>query len=159
MGVCPRTPHQKAVGVDPVRGAGDQCAEVPLRVGPQGIGLEGEDCFDLIHRIRDGLITDGDGKGIAGAQLSLGNVTMFSEGMSNSRGYVAFACVIFGAANPGKAYLAALMFGFFDALGYRLQDYNINANLTAMIPYVITVVMMVYVVVRSRNRKAKALKG
>ena len=94
--------------------------------------------------------------GMAGAQLALGNVTMFSEGMSNSRGYVAFACVIFGAANPGKAYLAALMFGFFDALGYRLQDYHINANLTSMIPYVITVVMMVYVVVRSQKKKQRA---
>ena len=94
--------------------------------------------------------------GLAGAQLALGNVTMFSEGMSNSRGYVAFACVIFGAANPGKAYLAALMFGFFDALGYRLQEYNVSANLTSMIPYVITVCMMVYVVVRSNRKTAKA---
>lgn len=93
--------------------------------------------------------------GLAGAQLALGNVTMFSEGMSNSRGYVAFACVIFGGANPAKAYLAALMFGFFDALGYRLQEYNISANLTSMIPYVITVCMMVYVVVRSNRKKAK----
>lgn len=91
--------------------------------------------------------------GLAGAQLALGNVTMFSEGMSNSRGYVAFACVIFGGANPAKAYLAALMFGFFDALGYRLQEYNISANLTSMIPYIITVCMMVYVVVRSNRRK------
>ena len=94
--------------------------------------------------------------GLAGAQLALGNVTMFSEGMSNSRGYVAFACVIFGGANPAKAYLAALMFGFFDALGYRLQDYNISANLTSMIPYVITVCMMVYVVTRSNRKKAAA---
>ena len=94
--------------------------------------------------------------GLAGAQLALGNVTMFSEGMSNSRGYVAFACVIFGAANPAKAYLAALMFGFFDALGYRLQEYNISANLTSMIPYVITVCMMVYVVVMGNRKKAKA---
>lgn len=94
--------------------------------------------------------------GLAGAQLALGNVTMFSEGMSNSRGYVAFACVIFGGANPAKAYLAALMFGFFDALGYRLQEFNINSNLTSMIPYVITVAMMVYVVVRSNRRKAAA---
>ena len=93
--------------------------------------------------------------GLAGAQLALGNVTMFSEGMSNSRGYVAFACVIFGAANPAKAYLAALMFGFFDALGYRLQEYNISSNLTSMIPYVITVCMMVYVVVRANRKKAK----
>ena len=94
--------------------------------------------------------------GLAGAQLALGNVTMFSEGMSSSRGYVAFACVIFGSANPGKVYLAALMFGFFDALGYRLQDYNISSNLTAMIPYVITVVMMVYVVIRGNQRKKTA---
>ena len=94
--------------------------------------------------------------GLAGAQLALGNVTMFSEGMSNSRGYVALACVIFGGANPAKAYLAALMFGFFDALGYRLQDYNISANLTSMIPYVITVCMMVYVVVRSNRKKVNA---
>ena len=94
--------------------------------------------------------------GLAGAQLALGNVTMFSEGMSNSRGYVAFACVIFGGANPKRAYLAALMFGFFDALGYRLQEYHISANLTSMIPYVITVCMMVYVVVRSNRRKTAA---
>lgn len=91
--------------------------------------------------------------GLAGAQLALGNVTMFSENMSNSRGYIAFACVIFGGANPWKAYLAALMFGFFDALGYRLQEYDISANLTSMIPYVITVCMMVYVVVRSNRKK------
>lgn len=91
--------------------------------------------------------------GLAGAQLALGNVTMFSENMSNSRGYIAFACVIFGGANPWKAYLAALMFGFFDALGYRLQEYNISSNLTSMIPYVITVCMMVYVVVRSNRKK------
>ena len=95
--------------------------------------------------------------GLAGAQLALGNVTMFSEGMANSRGYVAFACVIFGGANPVKVYLAALMFGFFDALGYRLQEYNISPDLTAIIPYIITVVMMVYVVVMS-NRKKKAGK-
>lgn len=97
--------------------------------------------------------------GLAGAQLSLGNVTMFSEGMSNSRGYIAFACVIFGGANPVRAYLAALMFGFFDALGYRLQEYHISANLTSMIPYVITVVMMVYVVVRSNRKKIKPVTG
>ena len=94
--------------------------------------------------------------GLAGAQLALGNVSMFSEGMSNSRGYVAFACVIFGGANPVKVYLAALMFGFFDALGYRLQEYNISADLTAIIPYVITVIMMVYVVVRGNQKKKAA---
>ena len=90
---------------------------------------------------------------LAGAHLSLGQLQgTFAENMSNNRGYIAFACVIFGAANPPKAYLAALMFGFFDAIGLRLQEY-LSADLTNLIPYVITVVMMVYVVVRAQQRK------
>ena len=96
--------------------------------------------------------------GLAGAHLSLGYLNgTFTENMSNSRGFIAFACVIFSAANPAKAYLAALMFGFFDALGYRLQGV-ISSDLTATIPYLITVVMMVYVVVRSRRRRKKNLR-
>ena len=96
--------------------------------------------------------------GLAGAHLSLGYLNgTFTENMSNSRGFIAFACVIFSAANPSKAYLAALMFGFFDALGYRLQGV-ISSDLTATIPYLITVVMMVYVVVRSHRRRRKNQK-
>ncbi len=92
---------------------------------------------------------------LAGVYLSLGDLEgNFAKNMSNSRGYVAFACVIFGAANPAKAYLAALMFGFFGALGTCLQA-HISPDLTAAIPYVITIVMMVFVVLRSR-RKGRA---
>lgn len=95
--------------------------------------------------------------GLAGAHLSLGYLSgTFAENMSNSRGYIAFACVIFSAANPARAYIAALMFGFFDAIGLRLQDY-ISSDLTGIIPYAITIIMMVYVVVR-RNNKKKAKK-
>lgn len=91
--------------------------------------------------------------GLAGAHLSLGQLQgTFAENMANSRGYIAFACVIFSAANPGKAYLAALMFGFFDAIGLRLQDY-ISSDLTNIIPYAITVIMMVYVVVRNQQKR------
>lgn len=94
--------------------------------------------------------------GLAGAHLSLGQLNgVFAENMSNSRGYIAFACVIFAAANPAKAYLAALMFGFFDAIGLRLQSY-ISSDLTNTIPYLITIVMMVYVVVRQQRKKRAA---
>jgi len=58
---------------------------------------------------------------VAGAHLSLGYLTMFSQNMSAARGYVAFACVIFGGGNPPKVFLAALLFGFIDALGLRVQ--------------------------------------
>ena len=93
---------------------------------------------------------------LAGAHLSLGYLNgTFAENMSNSRGYIAFACVIFGAANPAKAYLAALMFGFFDAIGLRLQDY-VSSDLTGIIPYAITIIMMVYVVVNAQRRRRHA---
>ncbi len=95
---------------------------------------------------------------IAGAHLSLGYLNgTFAENMSNSRGFVAFACVIFGGANPIKTYLASLMFGFFDAIGLRLQG-TISSDLTGIIPYAITVIMMVYVVIRSNRRKKHAQK-
>lgn len=89
---------------------------------------------------------------LAGADLSVGQLSgTFAKGMSNSRGYIAFACVIFASAHPGKAFLAALMFGYFDAVGIRLQRY-VSADLTSMIPYLITVLMMIYVVVSRRRR-------
>ena len=94
--------------------------------------------------------------GLAGAHLSLGYLNgTFAEDMANSRGYIAFACVIFSAANPAKAYLAALMFGFFDAIGLRLQDY-VSSDLTGIIPYAITIIMMVYVVVNAQRRRRHA---
>ncbi len=89
---------------------------------------------------------------LSGAHLSLGYLTMFSENMSASRGFVAVACVIFGGGNPPRVFLAALLFGFIDALGLRMQKY-IPADITAMAPYVVTVIMMVVVVLLKRRKK------
>lgn len=93
--------------------------------------------------------------GLAGAHLALGYLSTFSENMSNSRGYIAFACVIFGRANPPKVFLAALLFGFIDALGMRLQSVGISSALTSIFPYIGTVLMMVLVVWRTERKKKK----
>lgn len=93
--------------------------------------------------------------GFAGAHLSLGYLTMFSEGMSANRGFIAFACVIFGMANPPKVFGAALLFGFLNALGLRLQSVGVPADLTAMTPYIVTVLMLVYIVTTTKNKKRK----
>ncbi|MDO4568516.1 MAG: ABC transporter permease [Clostridia bacterium] len=96
--------------------------------------------------------------GLAGAHLALGYLTQFSEGMSSSRGFIAFACIIFGRANPPKVFLASLLFGFMDALALRLQFVGISSNLSGMMPYIMTVLMMVYVVVTDNARKSRTLK-
>jgi len=74
--------------------------------------------------------------------------------MSAARGYVAFACVIFGRGNPPLVFLAALLFGFIDALGLRLQKV-LPSDLTSMAPYVVTVVMMVAVVLLEKRKKKR----
>ena len=94
--------------------------------------------------------------GLAGAHLSLGYLTMFTENMSASRGFIAVACVIFGGSNPPRVFLAALLFGFIDALGLRVQSFNISSNLTSLAPYLVTVIMMVWVVWRGERRKKRA---
>lgn len=96
--------------------------------------------------------------GLAGAHLSLGYLTMFTENMSASRGFIAVACVIFGASNPPRVFLAALLFGFIDALGLRVQSMNVSSNLTSLAPYLVTVIMMVWVVWRGERKKRRVLR-
>ena len=95
---------------------------------------------------------------LAGAHLSMGYLTTFSENMSNSRGFIAVACVIFGRSNPPKVFLAALLFGFIDALGLRIQSFNVSSNLTSLAPYLATVIMMVWVVWRKERRQWRQAK-
>ena len=96
--------------------------------------------------------------GFAGAHLSLGYLKCFTEGMSASRGFIAFACVIFGMANPPKVFGAALLFGFLQALGLRLQSVGVPSDLTAGVPYLVTVLMLVYIVATSEGRKKRRAK-
>lgn len=93
--------------------------------------------------------------GLAGAHLSLGYLTLFTENMSANRGFIALAAIIFGNANPIKTFIAALMFGFFDALGVRLQVVGIPAQFTQMIPYLATVFALVIVTKRKISKSKK----
>ena len=90
--------------------------------------------------------------GLSGAYLSLGYLSTFTENMSASRGYVAVACVIFGRSNPPLVFLAALLFGFIDAAGQRMQGV-VDPYLTAALPYVGTILMMVILALRQTRRK------
>lgn len=94
--------------------------------------------------------------GFAGAHLSLGYLTLFTENMSADRGFIALAAIIFGRANPIRTFAAALMFGFFDALGIRLQVMGIPSQFTQMIPYAATIVALFILTKRQIAKKKKA---
>lgn len=82
--------------------------------------------------------------GLAGAQLSLGNVTMFTEGMTNGRGFIALVATMLGQSNPIGVAGASLLFGFMEALSYRLQNFSIPSNISSMLPFVVTIIAMMF---------------
>jgi general nucleoside transport system permease protein len=88
---------------------------------------------------------------LGGAYLSIGFVHSFSEGMTNGRGFIALAALIFGGWRPFGAFGAALLFGFSSALALRLPDaYGSSAGtLFQALPYVLTLIAVAGVIGRS----------
>jgi ABC-type uncharacterized transport system permease subunit len=77
--------------------------------------------------------------GLAGAQLSLGAVSVFAEDMSAGRGWIAVVAVMLGRANPLYAAGACVLFGLADAVSIRLQGEGLPNQLTDMSPYLVTI--------------------
>jgi ABC-type uncharacterized transport system permease subunit len=91
--------------------------------------------------------------GLAGANLTLEQVGVFSEGMTSGRGFIALAANIFGRWTPIGSYLASLLFGFADALQIKLQAFRavipIPSEFFLMLPYILTVVVLAGVMGRA----------
>jgi len=73
--------------------------------------------------------------GLAGAYLSIGHLTLFTEGMSSGRGWLGLSAMVFGNQTPVGAFFASWAFGFADALQMRLQGMGIPSQFVQMIPY------------------------
>ncbi len=113
--------------------------------------------------------TGGAFAGMAGSYLSLVVAPGWSEGATGGLGWIAVALVIFGAWKPGRVLFGSLLFGGLIALGPRLQTFrcrdgedvpclNFEADpiLVSMLPYLLTVVVLIVLSVRSRNRPSVA---
>ncbi|MDQ2866208.1 MAG: ABC transporter permease [Candidatus Eremiobacteraeota bacterium] len=90
--------------------------------------------------------------GLAGAFLSVGELNLYSDGMTAGRGFIALAAVIFGRWTPLGATAAACVFGFFEALEYVLQGRIAWLPSEAMqaLPYVAALIALAGVTGRVR---------
>src|SRR5437870_9751949 len=98
--------------------------------------------------------------GLAGAYLTLESTGSFQNGMTNGRGFIALAAVIFGRWTPLGSFLGALLFGTATAFGIIVNVRPAEGDLGtlmktiptfwyAALPYLITVVILAGVVGRS----------
>ena len=99
------------------------------------------------------VIMGGGIAGLAGAYLSLEAVGSFERGMTNGKGFVALAVMIFGRWNPVGAWGAALLFGYASAIQtqFQFRDWLTNdPQFIGIIPFVVTIVVLAGFVGRAR---------
>lgn len=103
------------------------------------------------------VIAGGAIAGLAGAFLTLESVGSFERAMTNGRGFVALAVMLFGKRTPLGAWGAALLFGFATALQTQLQfggQIDIPHQFIGMLPYLLTILVLAGFVGRTRDPKA-----
>ncbi|WP_421953121.1 ABC transporter permease [Pelagibacterium sp.] len=98
--------------------------------------------------------------GMGGAYLSTAQAASFSREMSSGRGYIALAALIFAKWKPYPALGACLLFGFLEAMQYRLQGVSlpligpVPTQAMQALPYVLTILLLAGFVGRAIAPKA-----
>ncbi len=102
------------------------------------------------------VIASGMLAGFGGAAQSMAVVSRFSPTVISGHGFIALAAVIFGKWTPHGATAACLVFGFAQALVVLLGGGTlpISSYLLSMLPYLLTLVVLVVFVGKSSAPKA-----
>ena len=108
---------------------------------------------------------------ISGFLGGLGGITYITAGVSLWKfengvagfGFLALAVMIFGAWDPARIALAALLFGFFRALGntYNGFDFLVAMKIPSavynMLPYIVSLIVLAFTSKKSRAPKAEGI--
>lgn len=116
--------------------------------------------IDVIRLRYRNVLLGGIFAGLAGAWFTLEFGNSFQSGMTNGRGFIALAALIFGRWNPVGAFLAALLFAAAGSLGSAIRTVppvgqlgdiltSIPAQFFTALPYLVTIIVLAGVVGRS----------
>jgi simple sugar transport system permease protein len=81
--------------------------------------------------------------GFGGAFMSMYYAMGWSQDMVAGRGFIALAAQAMGAGEPLGSMLAAMVFGFAQALGIKISSTGTDSNLVSPIPYLVTILGLV----------------
>lgn len=121
------------------------CGENPTAASAVGVS---------VNTIRwSTILISGIMSGLAGAQISLGYLSMFSENMTSGRGFIALAAIMLSGGRPIAMFVAALLFGVAEGLSNQAQLTTVSSHLILTLPY-----LMVIIVLLLQPEQMKALK-
>jgi len=102
--------------------------------------------------------------GLAGAYFTLESVPSFEPLMTNGRGFISLAAMIFGNWSPFGAWAAALVFGAAQALQINLQFFRTlippqwaflqQSSIVGLVPYILTMLILTGIIGRTTPPKA-----
>ncbi len=88
---------------------------------------------------------------LGGMNLSMAYLQMFARDMTAGRGWIGLASVSLGGKKPLGTLLAAILFGFSDAIANQFGSLDIPAQLVTMIPYATTIIALVAYAIQQRQ--------
>lgn len=120
---------------------------------PSAVDALGHNVF-LIRYLA--VIVGGMFAGAGGAYLSLAYSPSWVENMSNGRGWIAIALVIFAVWDPLRALFGAWLFGVISSLGLHLQALGVMvpSYFLQMLPYVFTFIVLVLTTAETKHRRS-----
>lgn len=96
--------------------------------------------------------------GFGGASVTLAIIAQFTPTAICGQGFIALAAVIFGKWTPHGVYGSCLLFGFAQAIAILLGGSEaIPAEIISMIPYILTLVILMVFVGKSVAPKANGI--
>lgn len=119
------------------------CGESPAAAASVGI--------DVIKVRYQAVVLSGVFAALGGAYLSIGELDRFQRNMTNGRGFLALAAMIFGKWKPIPTVGACLLFGLADAYQLRAQarGLDVPTELLQALPYLIGLAALATVVGRA----------
>ncbi len=129
-----------------------------LKIRSVGENPEAADSLGVsVARIRYfTIILGGILSGVAGASMSIALLNVFQQNMTSGLGFIAVALVYFGAWRPWGVLAGALLFSMVNSLQLWMQVLNIPipSEIAVMLPYILTIVVLVATVSKVRSPSA-----